>query len=85
MSDYTGPVKVVTFQMGADTNTRFAITLHQNGEDPRGLAPILFRYRDDGYSVIHTVDKFMENGHIVDREPRVGPAGFARRAAFLRG
>lgn len=84
-SSYTGPVTIATFQLGNDPDTRFGLTLHTNREDTAGLAPILQRFKDDGYSHVKTVEHYMVNGSLVEPGERDWrPAGYGTRSAFRR-
>ena len=85
MSAYTGPVQLFFFQ-GVRPDDKFALTVHKNAEDPRGLGNILLRLKEDGYKHVKTVDRFMVNGSLVHPDERSWrPAlGFRTRSAFLR-
>jgi len=83
MSNYTGPVVLVPFIGPRDS---FVLTLHSNVEDTDSIEKIVNRYAEDGYKpdLKRIRKEYMSNGSLVAREPRVGPAGYAMRSAFLR-
>ena len=83
MSAYTGPVILVPFIGPRD---QFVITFHSNVEDTDSIERIVARYAEDGYKpdLKRVRREYMSNGSIVPREAPAGPAGYSRRAAFLR-
>ena len=86
MSEYTGPITIVTFQSTVDPEDRFALTFYSAVEDIDSITNIVARYAEDGYKPdLSSVRKwYMVNGTIEERTPRMGPAGFRRVSAFLR-
>ena len=83
VSDYTGPITVVTFVGPKDS---FALTFYTKLEDLESIEQIVKRYAEDGYKPdLSSVRKwYMVNGEKQEREPRTGPAGYRRISAFLR-
>jgi hypothetical protein len=84
MSDnYTGPVIQVPFLGPRD---KFVLTLHSNHDDPDAIKAIAARLEEDGYKpVLSGVRKlWKENGHVIEREPKLGPIGFPTHAAYVR-
>ena len=86
MSNYSGPITVVTFVSTVNPLDRFAITFHTAVEDLDSIEKIVNRYAEDGYKPqLDCVRRwYMIDGSIVERENKPGPAGFRTRSAFLK-
>jgi hypothetical protein len=84
MSNYTGPVMIVTFVGPRD---RFALTIHSRVDDPTALNQIAARYEEDGYKPDLRPGKvrkaYMSNGTLEPRET-LPVIGFRPMSAHLR-
>jgi len=81
--DYTGPITKVIFTNG-NPQQDFGLTFHTNAEDILSIENIIARYKEDGFRPVRVIKEYSVGGVIEPREPKLGPAGFRARSAFLR-